>query len=290
MKGDVGVIEYNIKYLSTVKHIHGFLASPPLWKHMQFGLQQFEIPLVDLTHFEPQPIPEKLRLGHQIEYILHQILSHSDRYEVLAHNIQIKKGNDTLGELDFIIRSCLPARQVCESKKLLHLELTYKFYIIDPSIDAPIHRLIGPNRKDAFFAKLEKTKQKQLPLIHTEEGKQTLKNLGIEASELDQQVLFIGQLFTPYNTVVPSIETLNTDCIVGFWIRMQDFTSDAFQTYQYHITYKKEWIHTPHLDVQWISYDKALLDVKKKHLLKRAPMVWVKQPDDIIEKCFIVWW
>ena len=281
-----------------MKHIHGFLASPPLWEHTQFGLQQFEIPPLDLAHFEPQSIPEKLRLGHQIEYIFHQLLSHSDCYEVLAHNIQIKKGNDTLGELDFIIRSCLPARQVREtcaersrsSKKLLHLELTYKFYIIDPTIDDPIHRLIGPNRKDAFFAKLEKTKQKQLPLIHTEEGKQTLATLGIESSELDQQVLFMGQLFIPYNTTAPSIEPLNTDCIVGFWIRMQDFASDEFQTYQYYITYKKEWIHTPHQDVQWISYDKALLDVKEKHLLKRAPMVWIKKPDDTIDTCFIVWW
>ncbi|MFT5892360.1 MAG: hypothetical protein ACI9Y7_002470 [Dokdonia sp.] len=266
-----------------MKHIHGFLASPPLWKHTQFGLQQFEIPPLDLSLFEPQPIPEKLRLGHQIEYILHQILSQSDRYEVLAHNIQIKKGNDTIGELDFIIR-------FRESKKLLHLELTYKFYIIDPTIDEPIHRLIGPNRKDAFFAKLEKTKQKQLPLIHTEEGKKMLKSIGIEASELDQQVLFLGQLFTPYNTIAPSIHPLNTDCIVGFWIRMQDFKSDVFQTNQYYITYKKEWIHTPHQDVQWISYNKALSEIKEKHLLKRAPMVWIKKPHDTIEKCFIVWW
>jgi len=283
---------------TVVKHIHGFLASPSLWEQTQFGLQQFEIPPLDLTHFEPQPIPEKLRLGHQIEYIFHQLISHSNVYEVVAHNIQIKKGNDTLGELDFIMRSCLPARQEYEtcaepsrsSKKLLHLELSYKFYIIDPTISEPIHRLIGPNRKDAFFAKLKKTKQKQLPLLYTEEGQQTLASLGIEASELEQQVLFIGQLFTPYNTSIPSIHPLNTNCILGFWIRMQDFKTDAFKANQYYITYKYEWIHTPHEKVTWSSYDEIIPAIQEKHFRKQAPMMWIKKPAASIEKCFVVWW
>jgi len=266
-----------------VKHIHGFLASPPLWKKTQFGLQQFSIPTIDLSSFTPQPIPEKLRLGHQIEYIFHQILSHAKDYEVIAHNIQIKKGNDTLGELDFIIR-------FRESGKLLHIELTYKFYILDPTVSEPIHRLMGPNRKDHFFTKLEKTKQKQLPLIHTEEGKETLKKIGIEASELEQQVLFMGQLFTPYNLQIPSITPLNTACIVGFWIRMDDFESEVFNSYEYYITYKHQWIHSPHLNVVWSSHVEILKKIQLKHSQKRAPIVWIKKPDESIEKCFVVWW
>lgn len=273
-----------------MKQIHGFLASPPLWTNSQFGLQQFTIPSIDLSTFTPQPIPERLRLGHQIEYIFHQIVSHSEAYEVLAHNIQIQKGNDTIGELDFIIRSCLPARQVRESRKLLHIELTYKFYILDPTISEPIHRLMGPNRKDLFFSKLEKTIQKQLPLIHTEEGRETLKNLDINASQLEQQVVFMGQLFTPYNMQIPSIYPLNTACIVGFWIRMHDFIADVFKKYTYYVTYKYEWIHTPHLDVTWISHFEVLQEIEQKHVQKRAPIVWIKKLDGSIEKCFVVWW
>lgn len=274
-----------------MKHIHGFLATPPLWKQTQFGLQQFELPTLDLTHFEATPIPEKLRLGHQIEYIFHQLLSYSDAYEVLAHNIQIKRGNETLGELDFIINFresyIAPDRN---SDKLLHLELTYKFYIIDPTIVDPVHQLTGPNRKDAFFAKLEKTKQKQLPLLHTEEAKQTLTTLGIAPSAIEQQVLFMGQLFIPYNTAIPSIHPLNTACIVGFWIRMQDFKSDEFKTFQYYITFKYEWIHQPHQEVIWASYEEVHPNIQEKHLLKRAPMLWIKKSGEDIEKCFIVWW
>lgn len=274
-----------------MRHIHGFLASSPLWKGIQFGLQQFELPPLDLTDFEPQPIPEKLRLGHQVEYMLHQVLSHSDTYEVLAHNIQIKKGNDTLGELDFLIRLRETfAEPTQSSKKLLHLELTYKFYILDPTVADPIHRLVGPNRKDAFFAKLEKTKQKQLPLIYTEEGKQKLQSLGIEETELIQKVLFMGQLFTPYQTTIPSIEPLQTDCIVGYWLQMHDFESDAFKENDYYITYKSEWIHIPHNKVPWTSHQEILSEIHAKHLLKRAPMLWIKKPSGAIEKCFVVWW
>ncbi|MFC4636149.1 DUF1853 family protein [Dokdonia ponticola] len=281
-----------------MKHIHGFLASSPLWKGTQFGLQQFELPPLDLTHFEPTPIPEKLRLGHQIEYIFHQLVSHLDPYEVIAHNIQIKKGNDTVGELDFLIRSSLPARQFREtcqetnqnSKKLLHLELTYKFYIIDPTIADPIHQLVGPNRKDAFFAKLEKTKQKQLPLVFTEEGIQTLTTLGIDPTEINQKVLFMGQIFTPYHTSVPSIAPLQTDCIVGYWVHMHDFELDDFKAHTYYITYKSEWIHIPHNEVSWSSHQEILPKIHAKHQVKRAPMLWIKKADHSIDKCFVVWW
>lgn len=274
-----------------MKHVHGFLASSPLWVGTQFGLQQFELPPIDLTDFEPQPIPKKLRLGHQVEYIFHQLLSHLDGYEVVAHNIQIKKGNNTMGELDFMIRCRETSAETSRSnKKLFHVELTYKFYILDPTVVDPIHQLVGPNRKDAFFAKLEKTKQKQLPLVYTEEGTQTLTTLGIDSTEITQKVLFMGQVFTPYHTSVPSIAPLETACIVGYWVHMHDFKLDAFKENDYYITYKSEWIHIPHNEVPWSSHQDILPQIQAKHLLKRAPMLWIKKPDNSIDKCFVVWW
>lgn len=277
------MIELNIEYLSFVKHFQGFLNTNPLWEQEQFGLKQFDIPEIDLTTFIPQPIPNNLRLGHQIEHIFYQLLEHSTTCDVLAHNIQIKKGNDTLGELDFLIR-------FRESKQLLHLELTYKFYIIDPSIPESIHRLMGPNRKDAFFAKLEKTKQKQLPLVYTKEGLEVLQTLAIDPAQLQQEVLFLGQLFIPYNTDNPPITPLNPDCIVGFWIQIHNFKSPDFKKYQYYIVPKNAWIHTPHLEVSWVSHTEICTQIEEKHFQKRAPIVWIKKEDNSIDKCFVVWW
>ena len=164
-----------------MKHINGFLATPPLWTKTAFGLSQFEMPSIDLSTFVAQPIPSKLRLGHQIEYIFKQLLDQTERYKVLAHNIQILRDKNTIGELDFIVED-----RFRESKKI-HIELTYKFYILDDTIKEPIHRLIGPNRKDSFFTKMEKTRDKQLPLIFTPEGRTTLSTLDINADELEQK-------------------------------------------------------------------------------------------------------
>lgn len=271
-----------------MRHIKGFLKTPPLWKKEQFGLTQFEFPELDLDSFILQPIPTNLRLGHQIEYLFKQLLDHSTHYKVIAHNIQIKRGNETIGELDFIIEDVRFRESV--KRKLLHIELTYKFYILDPSISEPIHRLMGPNRKDMFFTKMEKTRDKQLPLVHTPEGTAILKNLGIASNSLIQQTYFLSQLFAPYGQESPSIRPLNTASIVGFWIRFADFQDNTFKDSLFYITRKVEWLHAPHLDVAWKTHYEILMDITIKHIDHRAPMVWIQKPEGILEKCFVVWW
>lgn len=266
-----------------IKDIQGLLNTPPLWINKQFGLKQFVLPSIDHDTFIPKPIPRKLRLGHRIEHLFYQTLSHSKSYEVLAHNIQIKNKNETLGELDFIVR-------FRESVHPIHIELTYKFYIIDPNISEPIQHLVGPNRKDFFHKKLDKTIHKQLPLAYTDEAIEVLRMYGINASQLKQQVCFLGQLFIPYEQPFTSIHPLNPACIVGFWIQMKDFNASVFSKYSYYITQKHEWIHTPHHDVLWSSYYDTLLEIQIKHVQKRAPILWIKKENGIIEKCFVVWW
>ena len=267
-----------------MKHITGFLATPPLWTESAFGLTQFKMPSIDLSTFIAQPIPTKLRLGHQIEYIFKQLLEHSEQYKVLAHNIQILRAKNTIGELDFIVED-----RFRESKKI-HIELTYKFYIIDPTIYIPTHRLIGPNRKDMFYTKMEKTRDKQLPLIYTPEGRSTLSKLNINPDQLEQQTYFLAQLFTPYGHIVSSIEPLNKHCIVGYWIRFEDFNNGDFKKFSFYTTLKSEWLHEPHLETVWKNHKEILITVVEKHLDKRAPLLWVKKQDNTLEKCFVVWW
>jgi len=274
-----------------MKHITGFIETAPLWKNKQFNLQQFEMPSISLKNFTSQPIPTNLRLGHQIEYIFKQLLDHSPNYNVLAHNIQIKKEKETIGEIDFIVEQKSDDIRFRESvKKLLHIELTYKFYIIDPNISEPTHRLIGPNRKDLFFTKMEKTRDKQLPLIYTEEGKKTLEKLAISSENIQQQVAFLGQLFTPYNKETPTIKPLNTACIVGFWISYSDFLKDPFKDYTYYFPQQNERLHKPHQKVTYKSHYDILLDITIRHSTQRSPMIWIKKSEAIFEKCFVVWW
>ncbi|RMB57331.1 DUF1853 family protein [Dokdonia sinensis] len=284
-----------------MKHILGFLDTQPLWKKEQFGLKQFEMPEIDLETFTPAPIPTKLRLGHQVEYIFKQLLEHSSHYEILAHNIQIKRGSETIGELDFIVNDLRfreSGTSLPSNKKLLHIELTYKFYIIDPSISEPIHRLMGPNRKDMFFTKMEKTRDKQLPLLFSKESQQVLAHLEIDVNEIEQQTYYIGQLFVPYNENIPSIRPLNMDCVTGFWVKMKEFedvchfgsAQHRFRESIFYIPHKYEWLHQPHNEVAWQSHLDILMEINIKHINNYAPMIWMKNRDGTITKGFVVWW
>lgn len=273
-----------------MKHILGFLNTQPLWKNQQFGLRQFEMPPMDISSFVPQPIPTNLRLGHQVEYIFKQLLEHSKAYHVVAYNIQVKKDAHTIGELDFIVEDIRFRESVPTQKALLHIELTYKFYIIDPLISEPIHRLMGPNRRDMFFTKLEKTRNQQLPLAFSKYGKITLEKLGLVPTELDQQTYFLGQLFVPYRGKPPSIRPLNLECIVGYWLRFDQFDSSDFREHVYYIPKKYEWLHKPHLDCYWRNHKDILMDINLRHISERAPMVWLRKKDHTLQKCFVVWW
>ena len=106
-----------------------------LWTDSQFGLKQFVLPFVEVDYDTLSLIPTNLRLGHQVEHIYLELLKASTAYEVIAHSIQLIENKQTLGELDYIIQSN-------ETNEIIHIELAYKFYLLDPSMDGPIEGLV----------------------------------------------------------------------------------------------------------------------------------------------------
>ena len=261
----------------------GFIQTQPLWKGDFFGLKQFKLPETDLSTLEKNPIPTNLRLGHRVEHVFAQLINHSDQYDLIAHNLQVQKEKITLGELDFILRER-------NTHKLLHIELSYKFYILDPSLETPIHRAMGPNRKDQFFAKMNKTKEKQLPIIYTKEGRQALAPYNIEAEDLSQQVCFLGQLFVPFKETEMSFDPFPLDCVVGYWLGLKEFSSSNFEAMTYYMPQKSEWLHQPHEKVAWCTHDEIVLLISEQHQEERAPMIWVRLKNNQYQKCFVVWW
>lgn len=261
----------------------GFLNTPPLWVNRQFGITQFGFPEIDLANFKGQPLSKKLRLGHQMEAVFKQLLEFSKSHEIKVHNLPVKQGNQTIGEIDFIVKGA-------QEPRLIHVEMTYKFYIIDPEISEPIHRLMGPNRRDMFFTKMEKVKHEQFPLLHTQAGVALLAKHHIVPTDLVHQVCFKAQLFAPYGVDLPSIRPLNPDCISGFWLRFDSFNTAEFRTYRYYIPLKSEWVVAPHDQVKWTSHFETLMDINLRMLRERAPLVWMRKSDFRFEKFFVVWW
>src|SRR5690606_10935595 len=97
-------------------------------------------------------------------------IKRSSRYRLLAQNLQIVQEKITIGEIDSIIEHIKTGAK-------LHIELVYKFYLYDPSIEGEINKWIGPNRKDNLPQKINKLKEKQLPLLFRRETSRMLSQL-----------------------------------------------------------------------------------------------------------------
>jgi len=261
----------------------GFYQTPPLWINEQFGVAQFRFPEINLNSFRAKEIPERLRLGHKMEHAFEQLLQFSEDWSLLAKNIVVKKGKISLGELDFLLTHET-------SNTHYHVELTYKFYIINPEITEPMHRLMGPNKRDMFYTKLDKLKEKQFPLLYSAELEENLNTLQIDTSQVIQQACFKAQLFMPYKNHGTSIRPLNKNCIHGSWIRFDDFNSTEFKRFEYYTPYKQEWVLTPSLKRNYHSHYNTLLDLNLRMLKENAPMLWVKKDNATLEKLFVVWW
>jgi hypothetical protein len=263
------------------QQITGFLNTPPIWLNTQFKIKQFDFPQVDRTNFIPKPIPENLRLGHQMEHICKQLLDYSDKFEVILHNLPIRDGKQTIGEIDFILKEV-------STRQLVHVELTYKFYIINPEISEPIHQLMGPNRRDMFFSKMEKIKNAQFSLLHTQEGSTALAENNISSTEINHQACYKAQLFEPYRSKPFNLRPLNPNCIVGYWLRIADLQTDAFKKHQFYIPFKSQWVIVPHALVKWTSHYETLLEINLRLIKQNAPMVWMKKSEAEFEKFFVV--
>ncbi len=265
------------------KQIIGFLNTPPIWVNKQFDIQQFDFPAIDLRQFKAKPILKKIRLGHQMEYVFNQLIDYSETYKVLLHNLPIRQGKQTLGEIDFILKDLA-------TDKLVHVELTYKFYIINPKITVPIRRLIGPNKRDMFFAKMEKIKNQQFQLLHSKEGSKALLDNEINHNKVNHQACYKAQLFVPFGHVGVNIYPLNIDCICGYWLRFDNFNTTPFKAHQFYIPIKSEWVIAPHDNVQWHNHFEIQMEINLRVLKENAPMVWMKKSDTEFEKFFVVWW
>ena len=272
------------------KSYKGFLQSNLLWEKKEFGLEQFLLEHGKLDFSRLWPVPKKLRLGHQVEHIYLQLLKASNKYKVLAHSIQLIEYKQTLGELDFIIKSL-------ETDEIIHIELAYKFYLLDLNVESTLEgSLVGPNRSDAFTYKIDKTKNKQMPLLYSNAAKKLLENvakkkqLKIDVDAIIQKVAFYAQIYIPFDSKEKEIGSLNSQCIAGSHMPLNRFVSEDFEAYRFHFPNKSEWIHIPHHDVKWMNYESAISVIKERHGIGRSPMLWVRERNEELFKIFVTHW
>ncbi len=257
----------------------GYLNTPLLWKKQAVcNLKQLELPKYDTTTFK-ETIPENLLLGKRVERFVHAELQQNKNIKILLENVQIQNQKITIGEIDCIFR---------QDDIPIHLEIIYKFYLFDPSLgSSETEHWIGPNRNDSLVKKLTKLREKQLPLLYNEHAKPFLEPVHLNADKVLQRVRFKAQLFAPYQTNV-NFKLLNSDCLKGFYIRLTEI--EQFSACKFHIPIKVDWLLEVRTDVDWMSYDQFQKKITVIINEKRAPLCWIKFPNGMLQKFFVVWW
>lgn len=257
----------------------GYLKTPLLWNSNKIhGLHQIQFNY-NLTSVFNRSIIKQLRLGQLAEQFVFNELDQVENCNILVENIQIQKEKQTLGELDALIEL---------NNDRIHLEIVYKFYLYDETLgNTEVDRWIGPNRNDSLIEKINKLKNKQLPLLHLPECNSILKPLNLNAKDFLQRVLFKAQLFIPYKKSVV-FKQLNKDCVCGFYInkqQLEDFTDSMF-----YMPSKLDWLLDVNPFVDWLDFEafRSQFDTFLKQ--KRSPLIWIKTPDSNVTKCFLVWW
>ncbi|WP_282042653.1 DUF1853 family protein [Winogradskyella flava] len=258
----------------------GFQNTSLLWKRNSVEhLEQFVVPETS-EKFKPKTEDKKLRLGKWVEQFVSFQLQQQSNVNIIEENLQIKIGKQTIGELDLLF---------LKDKQPFHLEIVYKFYLYDTSkVSAnTFDYWIGPNRNDSLTYKLDKLKNKQLPLLYNNETKASLKSF-IHTESIKQCVCFKAQLFLPFGKQNISVEPLNKNCISGFYLPFAKIK--ALEMFQFYIPDKLEWLVTPGHNVSWLNFKTATMHIKEQIEQQRSPMAWLKNEKNELMKCFITWW
>ncbi|CAN5235334.1 hypothetical protein BH23BAC2_BH23BAC2_23610 [soil metagenome] len=276
--------------MDNYKQFQGFMATSSLWFNDEiFGLKQFQIPEIPPVK---EQFPDQIAgistqiLGKRIERFFSFIIQSTPSFRLVSENLQIIKNKITIGELDFIIEDLT-------REKFIHLEVVYKFYVYDPSIENEIDKWIGPNRKDSLVEKLNKLKFRQLPLIFKDATIDKLRGLNLTPGELKQEVCFKATLFAPKDLLHSKFPIINNECIKGYWINVEEFLNPYYENASFFSPLKKDWPVNPQFNDDWIGFTSIKELIITMHSNKKSPLIWMRR-DDLgkveYERFFVVWW
>lgn len=218
-----------------------------------------------------------------MERFFSHYLKESDRYELLAENLQLIENKVTIGELDFLIRDTT-------NQSIIHLEIACKFYIHRPK--TPGHSLdqwIGPNRKDRLVDKLQKLRDRQFPLLNHPIAQEKLKNYNLEDQDIQQMLFLPGLLFSSFENGIYD-NSINPEAVQGYWLSASQFEAKALDECQLAIPEKENWLVHPSCNEDWFSPDTIIPKVKDRLEVQRSPMIWLKRSDGLYERFFVLWW
>jgi hypothetical protein len=245
-----------------------------------FGIEPFHLSDLVLPTIPNIDITENIRLGHRVEKIVSNLIEASTNYKIHYENLQIKEGNKTIGEIDFIIEEI-------QTKLLIHLELAYKFYLFDPSLSTTqFDNWIGPNRNDSLKEKVEKLRDKQFPLLHNPQTKALVTDIDTDA--IRQQLCLLSSLYVPYQSKV-QLEPKYQKAVKGYFLEFNLFKTLEYKDKSFYIPAKKDWGINPESNKVWYTFQEIENYLNTSIVENQSVLCWQKNKDTYAEY-FIVWW
>ncbi len=262
------------------KRFIGYSKTPLLWKSDNLNqLKQFKIDFTEINNISLERI-DSVRLGKLVEQFVFIQLQHNKSISIIAKNLQIIHDKVTIGEIDCLIQYL---------NNYIHLEIVYKFYLYDEHIyTGELDHWIGPNRKDSLVYKLNKLKNKQLPLLHHFKTKDLLIKIDLNPDFISSMVFFKAQLFVPKKLTNNTFKTINNQCIVGYYIGISEYR--LLDNCDFYMPCKLDWLIEPHQDVDWIPQINFTPYLEAEIKQSRSPLCWIKDEQNILKKIFVVFW
>lgn len=192
----------------------------------------------------------------------------------------ISKNRITIGELDYIF-------QDRRTREITHIELIFKYYLYDPNFEKEPDRWIGPNRKDTLVKKLEKLRGQQFPLLFREETRKSVEPI---TGPVEQQVCFKASLFVPLDSLNQELPLINNAGIIGYWIKKERFSEEAYGRHQFYSPKKANWPIDPKYCCTWYSYQEIFEMICPMLSQQISPLLWMKKDNGSTERFFVVWW
>ncbi len=169
----------------------------------------------------------RARLGFYHEALWQWILSHAPRTRLLGHNVALREGSQTRGELDLLFAHRLP-HTVALPPVPHHAELAIKFFLglaTGPGDSRAKGRWIGIGSFDSLAIKTHRLRQHQLPMGHSTPARAHLAALmpapASKASTppLQQHVIMPGCLYHPWNQRLALPNGSDESVLQGLWCR-----------------------------------------------------------------------
>lgn len=152
-------------------------------------------------------LPRPRRLGQHFENLVACALHHHPRFDVVARNVPLRRGAETLGELDLLVRDR-------DDGTLCHWELALKFYLGLPG-EALRYGWPGPDPQDQLEYKAVHLFHKQLA---RSEEPAVRPLLAAQGWTVQRRVLLTrGRLFYPRQGTPPMCQWVHPDHQRGVW-------------------------------------------------------------------------